>query len=50
MESTAHEGDLGGVDALLHRIRLMGLTGPARWEDPHFPDRGCRAGPTAPPS
>ncbi|MDX3747956.1 hypothetical protein [Streptomyces sp. AK08-02] len=24
---------------LLHRVRLMGLTGPARWEDPHWPDR-----------
>lgn len=22
---------------LLHRIRLLGLTGPARWEDPHWP-------------
>ncbi|MEU6840500.1 hypothetical protein ABZ930_01330 [Streptomyces sp. NPDC046716] len=26
-------------DELLHRVRLMGLTGPARWSDPHFPDR-----------
>ncbi|WP_398859124.1 hypothetical protein [Streptomyces chengmaiensis] len=25
-------------EELLHRIRLMGLTGPARWEDPHWPD------------
>ncbi|MFF8275014.1 hypothetical protein ACF05T_02690 [Streptomyces lateritius] len=23
---------------LLHRIRLIGLTGPARWEDPHWPN------------
>ncbi|MFJ4867533.1 hypothetical protein [Streptomyces sp. NPDC088757] len=30
----AHEG-------LLHRVRLMDLTGPARWEDPHWP--GYRA-------
>ncbi|MFC0842231.1 hypothetical protein ACFH04_00535 [Streptomyces noboritoensis] len=44
------KADLGGVDALLHRIRLMSLTGPAHWEDPHFPDRGYRASPTAPPS
>ncbi|MER7758172.1 hypothetical protein [Streptomyces sp. NPDC097619] len=22
---------------LLHRVRLMGVTGPARWEDPHWP-------------
>ncbi|MFE5240823.1 MULTISPECIES: hypothetical protein [unclassified Streptomyces] len=26
-------------EELLHRIRLIGLTGPARWEDPHWPDR-----------
>lgn len=27
-----------GADAeLLHRIRLVGLSGPARWEDPHWP-------------
>ncbi|WP_353946928.1 hypothetical protein ABII15_00850 [Streptomyces sp. HUAS MG91] len=26
-------------DELLHRIRLIGLTGPARWSDPHFPNR-----------
>ncbi|MFD8566789.1 hypothetical protein [Streptomyces sp. NPDC059639] len=26
-------------DELLHRIRLMGLTGPARWSDPHCPNR-----------
>ncbi|MFF4018281.1 hypothetical protein [Streptomyces sp. NPDC001843] len=25
-------------EELLHRIRLMGLTGPARWEDPHWPN------------
>lgn len=24
-------------EELLHRIRLIGLTGPARWEDPHWP-------------
>ncbi|MGS2644345.1 hypothetical protein [Streptosporangium sp. G12] len=24
---------------LLHRVRLLGLTGPARWEDPHWPNR-----------
>ncbi len=24
-------------EALLHRVRLLGLTGPARWEDPHWP-------------
>ncbi|MEU4407720.1 hypothetical protein AB0F88_24645 [Streptosporangium sp. NPDC023963] len=23
---------------LLHRVRLLGLTGPARWEDPHWPN------------
>ncbi|MFH9721859.1 hypothetical protein ACH4M4_02680 [Streptomyces sp. NPDC017254] len=28
-----------GHEELLHRIRLMGLTGPARWEDPHWPAR-----------
>ncbi|MFF8715587.1 hypothetical protein ACF07T_29765 [Streptomyces sp. NPDC015184] len=28
----------GAPDELLHRIRLLGLTGPARWEDPHWPD------------
>ncbi|WP_410816974.1 hypothetical protein [Micromonospora sp. 050-3] len=22
---------------LLHRIRLLGVTGPARWDDPHWP-------------
>ncbi|MFF0275201.1 hypothetical protein ACIQ9R_12020 [Streptomyces sp. NPDC094447] len=26
-----------GHEDLLHRIRLIGLTGPARWEDPHWP-------------
>ncbi|MEU8589297.1 hypothetical protein AB0C59_20165 [Streptomyces sp. NPDC048664] len=26
-------------EELLHRIRLIGLTGPARWEDPHWPNR-----------
>lgn len=29
---------LGAPEELLHRIRLIGLTGPARWEDPHWPD------------
>ncbi|MFF2011201.1 hypothetical protein ACFVWY_19310 [Streptomyces sp. NPDC058195] len=28
----------GAPGELLHRIRLLGLTGPARWEDPHWPD------------
>ncbi|MFF7098198.1 hypothetical protein ACFY9A_38325 [Streptomyces rubradiris] len=27
----------GASDNLLHRIRLIGLTGPARWTDPHWP-------------
>jgi hypothetical protein len=27
----------GASDELLHRIRLLGLTGDARWEDPHWP-------------
>ncbi|GAA2460347.1 hypothetical protein GCM10010433_73190 [Streptomyces pulveraceus] len=27
----------GAPAELLHRIRLLGLTGPARWEDPHWP-------------
>lgn len=27
-------------DELLHRVRLIGLTGPDRWEDPHYPHRG----------
>ncbi|MFE7397466.1 hypothetical protein [Streptomyces sp. NPDC057557] len=27
----------GASDELLHRIRLLGLTGPDRWEDPHWP-------------
>ncbi len=27
----------GAHEDLLHRVRLMGLTGPARWEDPHWP-------------
>ncbi|MFC8509865.1 hypothetical protein ACFU3J_20230 [Streptomyces sp. NPDC057411] len=30
----------GAPEELLHRIRLLGLTGPARWEDPHWPDLG----------
>lgn len=28
----------GAPEELLHRIRLIGLTGPARWEDPHWPN------------
>ncbi|WP_078868293.1 hypothetical protein [Streptomyces sp. NRRL F-5727] len=28
----------GAPEDLLHRVRLLGLTGPARWEDPHMPD------------
>jgi hypothetical protein len=24
------------TEELLHGIRLLGLTGPARWEDPHW--------------
>ncbi|MFD7324749.1 hypothetical protein ACFV9D_27275 [Streptomyces sp. NPDC059875] len=28
----------GSSEELLHRIRLIGLTGPARWDDPHWPD------------
>ncbi|MFE7469501.1 hypothetical protein ACFU6R_36115 [Streptomyces sp. NPDC057499] len=31
----------GAPDELLHGIRLLALTGPARWEDPHWPYRGC---------
>ncbi|MEV4938569.1 hypothetical protein [Streptomyces zaomyceticus] len=27
----------GAPEELLHRIRLIGLGGPARWEDPHWP-------------
>jgi hypothetical protein len=27
----------GAPGELLHRIRLLGLTGPDRWEDPHWP-------------
>ncbi|MER7936234.1 MULTISPECIES: hypothetical protein [unclassified Streptomyces] len=27
----------GVAEALLHRIRLLGLTGDDRWEDPHWP-------------
>ncbi|MGW0533988.1 hypothetical protein [Streptomyces sp. NPDC003032] len=27
----------GVPEELLHRIRLVGLTGPARWEDTHWP-------------
>jgi hypothetical protein len=29
----------GVPEELLHRIRLLGLSGPARWEDPRWPDR-----------
>ncbi|MES9555307.1 hypothetical protein ACIPJN_03815 [Streptomyces sp. NPDC086796] len=28
----------GAPDELLHRIRLPGPTGPARWQDPYWPD------------
>lgn len=27
----------GAPEDLLHRIRLLGLTGPDRWDDPHWP-------------
>ncbi|MFJ2723036.1 hypothetical protein [Streptomyces sp. NPDC087437] len=27
----------GAPEDLLHRIRLLGVTGPDRWEDPHWP-------------
>jgi hypothetical protein len=27
----------GAPDQLLHRVRLLSLTGPARWDDPHWP-------------
>lgn len=27
----------GAPPALLHRVRLIGLNGPARWDDPHWP-------------
>ncbi|MCA2186955.1 hypothetical protein [Nonomuraea cavernae] len=27
----------GAPEQLLHRVRLLSLTGPARWEDPHWP-------------
>ncbi|MGV9690854.1 hypothetical protein ACWDUX_17275 [Streptomyces sp. NPDC003444] len=30
-------GPRGVHEDLLHRVRLMGLAGPARWEDPHWP-------------
>ncbi|WTT05885.1 hypothetical protein OG361_10495 [Streptomyces sp. NBC_00090] len=30
--------DQDAPEELLHRIRLIGLSGPARWEDPHWPD------------
>ncbi|MBO2464915.1 hypothetical protein [Actinomadura violacea] len=30
-------GRLRGHDALLQRVRLLGLNGPARWDDPHWP-------------
>ncbi|MFF5284799.1 hypothetical protein [Streptomyces sp. 62] len=29
---------LDAPEELLHRVRLIGLTGAARWEDPHWPD------------
>ncbi|MFD5138401.1 hypothetical protein ACFWMX_19465 [Streptomyces sp. NPDC058378] len=27
----------GASEELHHAVRLLGLTGPARWEDPHWP-------------
>lgn len=27
----------GASEEVLHRIRLLGLSGPARWDDPHWP-------------
>ncbi|MFF5936551.1 hypothetical protein [Streptomyces sp. NPDC012508] len=33
----ARLGGRHGHEELLHRIRLIGLTGPARWDDPHWP-------------
>ncbi|MFB7826557.1 hypothetical protein [Streptomyces hydrogenans] len=30
--------DSGAPEDLLHRIRLLGVTGPDRWDDPHWPD------------
>ncbi|MFU8873992.1 hypothetical protein [Micromonospora sp. SL4-19] len=30
----------GAPEKLLHRVRLLELTGPARWDDPHWPDHG----------
>ncbi|WP_373431098.1 hypothetical protein [Streptomyces turgidiscabies] len=34
-----------GTEELLDALRLLGLTGPARWEDPHWPTHGCRTWP-----
>ncbi|MET8257861.1 hypothetical protein ACFYPG_03690 [Micromonospora sp. NPDC005553] len=31
---------IGADPKRLHRIRLLGLAGPARWDDPHWPDLG----------
>ncbi|MEV0976829.1 hypothetical protein [Streptomyces sp. NPDC049915] len=31
----------GAPADLRHRIRLLGLTGEARWTDPHWPGHGC---------
>ncbi|MFJ3707194.1 MULTISPECIES: hypothetical protein [unclassified Streptomyces] len=33
----------GVSEELLHRIRLLGMTGPDRWEDPHWPGRSYRS-------
>ncbi|MEU5209603.1 hypothetical protein [Streptomyces sp. NPDC020742] len=33
----ARLGSQGAPEELLHRVRLLGLTGEARWEDPHWP-------------
>ncbi|MCO5970862.1 hypothetical protein [Actinoallomurus soli] len=27
----------GDAEELLHKVRLLGLSGPARWDDPHWP-------------
>lgn len=28
----------GASEEVLHRIRLLGLSGPTRWDDPHWPN------------
>ncbi|MCZ4122811.1 hypothetical protein [Streptomyces sp. H39-S7] len=32
---------IGASEELLHRIRLLGVTGPDRWGDPHWADHRC---------